>query len=98
MLFYVGWKPRTGQGPESAEKALSVFTRWKPPQGLEFKGMWSRADNGGGFCICEASSAEAMYEATAPWAGALLDYEITPIVDMPKAVELATKGIAFRKG
>jgi hypothetical protein len=97
MLFYVGWKQRAGQGPEVAEKGLEVFTRWTPPQGLEFKGMWGRAD-GGGFCVCEAASAEAIFEATAPWAGAFLDYDITPIVDMKKGVELQQKAIAFRKG
>jgi hypothetical protein len=97
MLFYVGWKPRAGQGPEAGEKGLEVFSRWKPPQGLEFKGMWGRAD-GGGFCVCEAVSAEAIFEATAPWSGVLLDYDIAPIVDIEKAVELQKKAIAFRKG
>jgi hypothetical protein len=97
MLFYVGWTTRSGQGAETADKGLEVFSRWKPPQGLEFKGMWARAD-GGGFCVCEASSAEVIFEATAPWAGSLLDYEISPIVEIQKGVELQMKAIAFRKG
>ena len=97
MLFYVGWKPRAGHGPAEAEASLAVFARWQAPKGLEFKGMWARAD-GGGFAVCEASSAEAIYEATAPWSGAYLDYDIAPIVDMPKAVELLGKAIVFRKG
>jgi len=97
MLFYVGWKPRAGQGPDTSEKGLEVFSRWAPPEGIEFKGMWGRAD-GGGFCVCEAASAEAMFEATAPWAGAFLDYDIVPIVDIERAVELQNQGIAFRKG
>ena len=88
MLFYVGWKPRAGQGPEEGEAGLKVFARWKAPKGLEFKGMWGRAD----------ASAEVMFEATAPWAGAYLDYDIVPIVDIAKAVELFDKAIAFRKG
>ena len=97
MLFYVGWKPRVGQGPETGEKGLEMFSRWKPPAGLEFKGMWARAD-GGGFCVCEAASAEAIFEATAPWAGGFLDYECSPIVDMETAVAIQQKAIAFRKG
>jgi hypothetical protein len=97
MLFYVGWKPRAGQGPETAEKGLEVFSRWAPPAGLEFKGMWARAD-GGGFCVCEVASSEVLFEAVAPWSGALLDYEVSPIVDMAKAVEIQHKAIAFRKG
>jgi hypothetical protein len=97
MLFYVGWKPREGQGAAEGEKGLEVFSRWKPPHGIEFKGMWARPD-GGGFCVCEAASSEAIFEATAPWSGALLDYDVVPIVPMEKAVELMQRGIAFRKG
>lgn len=97
VLFYIGWKPRAGQGPETGEKGLEIFTRWQPPKGLEFKGMWARAD-GGGFCVCEAASAEAIFEATAPWSGVFLDYDIAPIVDMEKAVPIQQKAIAFRKG
>jgi hypothetical protein len=97
MLFYVGWKPRVGQGPAEGEAGLAVFSRWKPPASMEFKGFYSRADSGG-FCICETSSAEAMFEATAPWAGTYLDYDIVPIVEIEKGVELLTKAVAFRKG
>ena len=97
MLFYVAWKQRQGLGPDYGDKSLEVFSRWKPPQGLQMRGMWARAD-GGGFCVCEASSAEAVFEACAPWASVLLDYDIIPIVEIEKAVELLKKGIAFRKG
>jgi hypothetical protein len=95
MLFYVSWKPRPYAG--AGEKALEVFTRWQPPKGLDIKGMWGRAD-GGGLCVCEASSSEVVFEACAPWAGALLEYDIVPIVPIEKAVELTAKGTAFRNG
>jgi hypothetical protein len=95
MLFYVAWKPRSTPGTN--EKALEVFSRWQPPKGFEFQGIWGRAD-GGGFCVCEASTAEVMFEATSAWAGVLLDYEIVPIVPIEKAVELGKKAIAFRNG
>jgi hypothetical protein len=97
MLLYVDWKPRPGQGPMESEAALETFSRWSPPDGMEIKGMWARAD-GGGFCLCEVDSAEAALEATAPWVDAYLDYSMTPIVEIEKAVELLQKGIAFRNG
>ncbi len=97
MLFYVGWKARAGQGPAEGEAGLAVFSRWKPPAGMEFKGFYFRAD-GGGFCICEANSSETVFDATAPWADTYLDYDIIPIVERDKAMELMTKAIAFRKG
>lgn len=97
MLFYVSWKQRAGQGPAEAEAGLEAFSRWQAPAGLEFKGFYGRAD-GGGFAICECSSAEVIFEATSPWAGAYLDYEIVPIVPIEKAVELLNKASTFRKG
>ena len=48
--------------------------------------------------VCEAASSEVMYEATAPWSGAHLDYEIAPIVNMERAVEISAEAIAFRQG
>jgi hypothetical protein len=33
--------------------------------------MWQRPD-GGGFGLCEVASAEALYEATAPWSESYL--------------------------
>ncbi len=97
MLFFVEWKARTGHGPKESEAALDVFSRWEPPADMEIKGMWARAD-GGGFCLCEVASAEAALEATAPWVDAYLDYDMTPVVEIEKAVELLQRGIAFRKG
>jgi hypothetical protein len=93
MLFYVGWKTRAGQNPEPAEKAPEALSRWKPPAGFEFKGLWVRAD-GGGFCVCEVASAEVLYEFNAPWSGA--DYELCPIIDMTRALEIEQKANAFR--
>ena len=97
MLFYIGWQVRAGQGREALEAAWPLFSRWEAPEGVEFKGMWERPD-GGGFGICEVASAEVLYEATAPWSGAYLDYDIAPIIEIEKALELANKATAFRKG
>ncbi len=84
-------------GPDELEAGLEVFSRWEPPAGFEFKGIYARAD-GGGFCICEVTSAEVMFEATSPWSGVFLDYEMSPIVEIETAVELWGKASEFRKG
>ncbi len=97
MLFYVGWQVRTGQGSEALEAAWTLFSRWEAPEGVEFKGMWQRPD-GGGFGLCEVVSAEALYEATAPWSEAYLDYDIVPIVEIETAMGIAMKAAAFRQG
>jgi len=97
MLFYIRWQARAGQGPEALESAWELFSRWEAPEGIEFKGMWQRPD-GGGFGICEVASAEVLYEATAPWSEAYMDYEVVPIVEIEKAQEIAIKASAFRHG
>jgi hypothetical protein len=97
MLFYIGWKSREGQGPDLAEAAWAVFKRWEAPEGFEVKGMWTRAD-GGGFAICEVTKAEALYEASAPWAGVYMDYDIIPLVEMERAGEIYEAAAAFRAG
>ena len=97
MLFLVSWKNRAGHGPAEGEAGLEVFSRWEPPAGFEFKAMYGRAD-GGGFCICEVESAEVMMQATAPWAGTLLDYEMSPIVEIERTVEIMNEAVAFRNG
>ena len=98
MQLLVTWKPCPGLSPAQREESLEVFTRWTPPVGLEIKAMYGRAGDGGGFAIVEADSAEAAFAATAPWAGTYLDYDLVPIVEIEKAVELSHAAIAFRKG
>jgi len=98
MLLLVSWKPFPGNTPADREKGLEIFSRWSPPAGMDIKAMYSRADNGGGFCIVETETAEAAYTATAPWAGSYLEYDIVPIVDIEKAVEICNAAIAFRNG
>ena len=97
MLFYVGWKPRAGQGPAEQEAAYEVFSRWEEPEGFVFQGIWGRPD-GSGFCIAEVTSAEVLAEAMAPWAGVYLDYEVSPLVSIETAVELQGKAAEFRRG
>ena len=93
MLFQVSNRVRGGTAAQ--EQALAVFDRWEAPAGLEIKGFWVRAD-GAVLAIVEAESAEVLFQAIAPWASALLDYEIMPLIDIERGVELMKQGIAFR--
>lgn len=97
MLFFISWKPRLASGAAEQEAGLEIFARWEPPSGVQFQGMWSRAD-GGGFGIAEVQSAEALLEAMAPWAGTYLDFESCPIVDIQRGTEILQGAIQFRKG
>lgn len=96
MLFHTTWKYKSGYTEEDQKRVLGLWSKWQPPEGMEIKAFYVGVD-GRGFLITEAQTAEAVYEAVAPWAGVLLDYEIVPIVEVGKAVELLQKTIAFRE-
>lgn len=97
MLFLLSWDIREGHGPDEVDESVEVFSRWEPPAGVEISNFYLRAD-GGGFAAVEADSSESFFEAIAPWAGTYLDYEIVPIVEVERGVELLNQASAFRKG
>lgn len=94
MLFALTWVS-AGSGEERDKRTLKLFTNWTPPSGFEFKGFYDYADGNGGIAIVEASSAEAILEATAPWA-AFFTFQIRPIVPADKAVGIFQKAVAWR--
>jgi hypothetical protein len=96
MLFHTTFTPRAGYTEEDGKRVLELWSKWQPPEGLKIKAFYVGVD-GRGFIISEANTAEAIYEGVAPWAGVLLDYDIVPVVEVDKAVEIGQKAIAFRK-
>jgi hypothetical protein len=97
MLFHVTQKPRAGYTHDDQKKALEMWARWEPPKGFEVKSFFLAPD-GRGFLVVDAETAEALYEAPAPWTVVYLDYDITPVVEVETGVELQQKGMAFREG
>ena len=97
MLFMTIMKPKSVRTTEDQKKTLALWAKWTPPKGLEIK-SYHLAPDGRGFILAEADSAEAIMESQAPWAGIYIDFEVTPVVPVEKAVELITKGIAIREG
>lgn len=95
MLFAVSFTPRANASEETDKRTLKLFTNWKPPAGYEFKGFYDYADGDGGIAIVEASSAEVMLEAHAPWA-AFFVFTARPIVDSEKSVPIFQKAQAWR--
>jgi len=96
MLFHTTFTYRAGYTEKDAKRVLELWAKWQPPEGMEIKAFHVGVD-GRGFLITEADTAEAIYEGVAPWAGVLLDYDIVPVVEIGKAVEIGQKTIAFRE-
>ena len=59
--------------------------------------FYARADRGG-IAVVEVDSADTIFEATAPWAGVYNDYEVVPVIEIERAVELLNTAVAFRDG
>jgi hypothetical protein len=95
MLFAIAWENRAGATEEKDKRTLKLFTNWKPPAGLDFKGFYDYADGNGGIAIAESNAAEVLLEATAPWA-AYFSFTIRPIVPSDKSPAIFEKAIAWR--
>ena len=61
MLFAIEWTPRGEASEEQDKRLLARFTKWKPPEGVEFQGVYDYADGDGGLALAESTSAEALY-------------------------------------
>jgi Domain of unknown function (DUF3303) len=94
MLFVALWENRAGT-EETDKRILKLFTNWRPPAGVEFKGFYDFADSSGGVAILEASSADAILETTAPW-GTFLKFTVRPIVPSDTSSAIFAKAIAWR--
>jgi len=95
MLFAITWTNRAGATEETDKRILQLFQKWQPPAGLDFKGFYDYADGNGGIAIIEASSAEVILEATAPWS-TYLNFTIRPIVSTDKSPAILAKAMAWR--
>lgn len=95
MLFAVQWVPRGEASEEQEKRLLARFTKWQPPEGVEFQGFYDYADGDCGLAIAESSSAEALLEAIAPWTG-LMRFSMRPLVPTEKSVPIIEKAYAWR--
>jgi Protein of unknown function (DUF3303) len=99
MKYVVCWTPRAGGSPAEAEvasrRALDVFSKWTPPDGVTFHQFLARLDTEGGYAVVETDDARLVAEAPAkfaPW----FDFDITPVLDMDTAVPITQEAIDFR--
>ena len=94
MTFGVTWVNRDG-GEEADRRTLTLFSKWQPPAGVDFKAFYDYADGSGGMAIIETDSAEKLLETMAPWA-TFFSFTVRPLVSSEKASEIYGKTIAWR--
>lgn len=95
MLFAVTWIPTGSLTEDRDKRTLKLFTNWRPPAGVEFKGFYDYADGNGGIAIVEAGSAELLLETTAPWT-AFFAFTVRPLVPSERGAAIFEKAIAWR--
>ena len=76
--------------------ALKLFANWKPPAGFDFKEFYDYVDGNGGIAIVEATSAEVMLEAFAPWA-VFFEFTVRPIVPTEKSTPHPRKSVRLAR-
>ena len=94
MLFGIIVTPKADTTEKDEKRVLQLFANWNQPSGYEIKSHYLGSD-GGTIIIAEASSAEAVSEASAPW-HAYFDMKVTPVVEIAKSVEISQKAFAWR--
>jgi len=96
MLFHTTNIPKAGLTHEDRKIVLKLWANFQPPEGFEIKSFNIAAD-GRGFGLIEAASAEAIYEALSLWADVYINYEIVPVMEADKAIDIENKAIAIRE-
>ena len=87
MLVGIIYTARESVSEDTAKRSLKLYTNWTAPEGFEFTSHFLFADGTGGMGIAEVGSAEALLEATAPWAP-LFVFKTTPVVEVSAAVPI----------
>ena len=94
MLFHVTWDI-TDSSEESGGRLLSIFQKWQPPEGADFKGFYGFADHSGGIAIVEVDSAATLARTMAPFTP-WLSFSASPIHPIEESVAITGEALAFR--
>lgn len=79
---------------QTDRRGINLFTNWTPPQGVEFQAHYEFADGSGGMATLQVASAEALYEATAPFRD-IVEFKLVPVVEISVAIPLVQKTQAW---
>ena len=94
MLFHVTWE-FIDPTEEGQKRTLSAFSQWQPPAGADFQGFYGFADGTGGVALIEVDSAVTLARTIDPWTP-WLRFEVTPIMPIEEATQIATEAVAWR--
>ena len=90
MKYVLHFKPRQGMSHteviEGTRRALEIFEKWEPPNGLNIVQFVQAIDStSGGWIIFETDDLEALYEDTVVF-GAFNENQLYPVLDIENTV------------
>jgi hypothetical protein len=94
VLFHVTWTVHSPTA-EGADESRELFTKWQPPEGVEFKGFFGNIDGSGGVAIIESDDAHALAATVSPWLP-WLSFTVTPVMPIEEGVAIGAEAAAWR--
>jgi hypothetical protein len=80
----------------AAKRLLELYSKWTPQASMTFHQMVGRVDGNGGFAVVETDNPMDLLDATSKF-GAVIEYQIHPVVDVADSVRVAQEGVEFRE-
>ena len=100
MKYVISFTARAGGSSAEietgVERALAVFSKWTPPADQKIAEFVNRIDGDGGFMVVETDNAASLLDGVSkftPW----FEFQVFPVMDTAKSVEVAAEAIEFRK-
>jgi hypothetical protein len=100
MKYVVAWTLRlngsAAENEAAVRRGLELYAKWTPPASTTFHQFVGRLDGTGGFSVVETDNPADLADAPSKF-GAMLDYQIYPVVDIAEWAQALQSGADFRE-
>ena len=100
MKYVVAWTLRlngaAAENEAAIRRGLELYAKWTPPASTTFHQFVGRLDGTGGFSVVETDNPADLADAPSKF-GAMLDYQIYPVVDIAEWAQAVQSGAEFRE-
>lgn len=94
MKYVVTWESNPNLTEEASGRALEVFGKWTPSEGVDYKEFLGRVDGRGGFAVVETADAALIAKDVAPF-GAWFDFCVYPVLEIADTATINAQAVAF---
>ena len=100
MKYVMAWTSRINssgmENEKAVQRALQLFSKWQPPQGMKIHQFVGRIDSEGGFAVVETDHPTELLNSTNKFAPYNV-FQIYPVVDINEWAQQAQDGVEFRE-